>query len=506
MTHGEKVTIVPIILGHLRSMDRASNALRGLFPKSYRWITRCLQKSILKAASRILFAVTASNACPGSETAVLPLKRGNNRIQCAAETIDSHTEALLPSLIDMIASDRVLGVLPPPRALEDSASKESLYVWCTRSSTIEFVAIASAFAARLSSQKIEKEGSVQSSEARKSEIGGKKLAPVREVSSGTSSMTSSSSDESPRKKSSSPLRKAVDEEKKKVAVTVSVLPPTPQKTRRRKRGGKKNAKKVAATPKKARVIGPNKGKKDMLQSKAAERRMRRDKRERRTSSALQPVTINYNVFLSCPHSNVSATMREPPSPKVRQTPSAKLNVAAQPMGLLPNAVWETKIFFDRLLAEESKIPSASDLTSLGSILAGSARNVHWAAYGAARHYPCLCDPLVNRQRNWAAPGPDGIPFFYLKKCSSCRAKLYSFLDRFLKDPTLAPSSFFAGKTVLIPKSPSIFSANDVRPITCLNIGYKLLSTIVAFLVTEPLLSSGVIPAEQRAIRPRHQAL
>ncbi|KAF0985768.1 hypothetical protein HZS_4228 [Henneguya salminicola] len=89
-------------------MDRASNALRGLFPKSYRWITRCLQKLILKAASRILFAVTAFNACPGSETAVLPLERNNDKFSAAT------------SLPDMTASDRVLGVLPP-RALEESA-------------------------------------------------------------------------------------------------------------------------------------------------------------------------------------------------------------------------------------------------------------------------------------------------------------------------------------------------------------------------------------------------
>ncbi|KAF0985767.1 hypothetical protein HZS_4227 [Henneguya salminicola] len=128
----------------------------------------------------------------------------------------------------------------------------------------KIVAIASAFAARLSSQKMEKEGSVKSTEARTSAKGKKKLAPIRKVSSDRSSMTSSSSDESPRKKAYSPLRKAVvprilavrvldlhssQSVKKKVAVSVSVLLPAPQKTKRRKRGGRKSTK-GAETPEK----------------------------------------------------------------------------------------------------------------------------------------------------------------------------------------------------------------------------------------------------------------
>ncbi len=57
-----------------------------------------------------------------------------------------------------------------------------------------------------------------------------------------------------------------------------------------------------------------------------------------------------------------------------------------------------------------------------------------------------------------------------------------------------------GKTVLIPKDGCTGRTDQFRPIACLNTSYKLLTGALAATLTEYVIGSGILPAEQKALR------
>ena len=59
---------------------------------------------------------------------------------------------------------------------------------------------------------------------------------------------------------------------------------------------------------------------------------------------------------------------------------------------------------------------------------------------------------VSRLRNWAAPGPDGVQGFWIKRFTALRSVIVSHFNNMLKDGSLIPSWFPKGKTILIPKA------------------------------------------------------
>jgi len=76
-------------------------------------------------------------------------------------------------------------------------------------------------------------------------------------------------------------------------------------------------------------------------------------------------------------------------------------------------------------------------------------------------------------RNWASPGPDGIQGFWWKCFSSVHLFLYKVFNQFLMGDMELPIWSPVGGTLLIPKATDLTNPKNYRPITCLNIIYKL---------------------------------
>ena len=80
-------------------------------------------------------------------------------------------------------------------------------------------------------------------------------------------------------------------------------------------------------------------------------------------------------------------------------------------------------------------------------------------------------------------------------------KLHDQLFTVLADPTRElPSWFVWWRTVLIPKSPEARSPEKQRPITCLNIGYKVLTGALTAILRSHAEKVGLLPLEQKALR------
>ncbi|KAF0986385.1 hypothetical protein HZS_1107, partial [Henneguya salminicola] len=124
MTHGKKVTTIPVIMGHLGCMDRASQALREILPKSHRSVSRCIQKFVLKAAAKILFAVTASNATTNIENAAMLSSRPSRRV---VRSDPNSLESADPLRDEELFEDNSR-FLPPPELSHNSRKKINVFV------------------------------------------------------------------------------------------------------------------------------------------------------------------------------------------------------------------------------------------------------------------------------------------------------------------------------------------------------------------------------------------
>ena len=80
--------------------------------------------------------------------------------------------------------------------------------------------------------------------------------------------------------------------------------------------------------------------------------------------------------------------------------------------------------------------------------------------------------IINRKKNWSAPGPDRIANFWWKKATILQKEIATnFKATAQLDDLQFPLGFSEGKTTLIPK-PGEFRSDTQRPITCLNNLYK----------------------------------
>ena len=96
-------------------------------------------------------------------------------------------------------------------------------------------------------------------------------------------------------------------------------------------------------------------------------------------------------------------------------------------------------------------------------------------HNAEIHIELLKKPL-KRISNWKTSEHDGIHGFWFKKSTSIHDRLALEMNRCLQD-TQVPDLMTKGKTTLIQKNPSKGTApNNYRPITCLPMMWKILTT------------------------------
>nr|CAI5831945.1 unnamed protein product [Callosobruchus analis] len=102
-------------------------------------------------------------------------------------------------------------------------------------------------------------------------------------------------------------------------------------------------------------------------------------------------------------------------------------------------------------------------------------------------HPINTEEIVGALRgakNFAAPGPDGINTYWLKRFPSCHRHLARVFNSWLNQEQPIPVWFVEGRTVLLPKTGDLSDPKNYRPITCLNACYKLFTRILYTRILE----------------------
>ena len=112
----------------------------------------------------------------------------------------------------------------------------------------------------------------------------------------------------------------------------------------------------------------------------------------------------------------------------------------------------------------------------------------------------LLKNTLKKISNWKTPGHDGIHEFWFKKFTSVHDRLALEMNRCLQDAQV-PDWMTKGKTTLIQKDSSKGNAsNNYRPITCLSMMWKILTSHIRKKIYYSLISRGLFPNEQKGCR------
>ena len=107
---------------------------------------------------------------------------------------------------------------------------------------------------------------------------------------------------------------------------------------------------------------------------------------------------------------------------------------------------------------------------------------------------------VRHLSNWKAPGPDGVVGFWFKKMTALHHVMASKLQLCLTNGKV-PLWMVKGRTVLIQKDPAKGTiASNYRPIACLPIMWKLLTSMFAEKMYDHLDRQNLLPDEQKGCR------
>ncbi|KAL1446158.1 hypothetical protein WDU94_008911 [Cyamophila willieti] len=104
---------------------------------------------------------------------------------------------------------------------------------------------------------------------------------------------------------------------------------------------------------------------------------------------------------------------------------------------------------------------------------------------------------IQNTQNWKAPGWDSIQNFWLKKLTSCHDVILNEFNKYLQNPDETPTWLTLGNTYLIPKNEKTEDVKCYRPITCLPVLYKLLTSIIKTKMYKHLTENNILPMEQR---------
>ena len=106
---------------------------------------------------------------------------------------------------------------------------------------------------------------------------------------------------------------------------------------------------------------------------------------------------------------------------------------------------------------------------------------------------------IKNLANWKAPGPDKIQSFWFKKIPSIHKYLTAEYNKLLNGKEFPPW-LAKGTTYLIAKNRETANPKNYRPITCLNIAYKIFTALMAGKTYKYLESAKLLPIEQKGCR------
>ena len=109
---------------------------------------------------------------------------------------------------------------------------------------------------------------------------------------------------------------------------------------------------------------------------------------------------------------------------------------------------------------------------------------------------------IKKMARWKAPGFDGVHGFWFGRLTKLHQALAYHLQKCV-DSGFVPTWMTQGKTVLIQKDPSKgTAASNYRPIACLLLMWKLLTSMCADKMYDHLSRNMLLPDEQKGCRKK----
>lgn len=104
---------------------------------------------------------------------------------------------------------------------------------------------------------------------------------------------------------------------------------------------------------------------------------------------------------------------------------------------------------------------------------------------------------LKKFQNWKTPGPDQVQNFWLKRLTACHRPLLLLFNQALHNPTIIPTFLTKGVTYLKFKKGDEQDPRNYRPITCLSVFYKTLTSLISNKIYKHCENNKLIAFEQK---------
>ena len=99
--------------------------------------------------------------------------------------------------------------------------------------------------------------------------------------------------------------------------------------------------------------------------------------------------------------------------------------------------------------------------------------------------------------NWKSPGPDQVYGFWVKYIICLHGDLSRNYNLLVQDPDSVPDWLLQGITTLIPKNDKTDQAKNYRPIACLSVFYKTLTSVIKQGIEGHLSQGNLMASEEK---------
>ncbi|KAI5692888.1 hypothetical protein M8J75_003197 [Diaphorina citri] len=105
--------------------------------------------------------------------------------------------------------------------------------------------------------------------------------------------------------------------------------------------------------------------------------------------------------------------------------------------------------------------------------------------------------IAAKLSNWKSPGADKVQNFWVKKFTAAHGPLARVFSKALRNPESIPDWLMLGKTYLIYKKDDPKEPRNYRPITCLSVFYKLMTSVIAEKIYKHCDANEILALEQK---------
>ncbi|XP_054744487.1 uncharacterized protein LOC129248901 [Anastrepha obliqua] len=105
--------------------------------------------------------------------------------------------------------------------------------------------------------------------------------------------------------------------------------------------------------------------------------------------------------------------------------------------------------------------------------------------------------VARRLHNWKTPGCDNLHAYWFKKLTCIHDKLAALFTKIITGEEELPNFATLGTTYMIPKCDEINDPSKFRPITCLPVIYKILTSCITNIFYEHIETHNLIAEEQK---------